>query len=121
MDTIPTNGTFEVDGGNRLNTSTSNIDAGSVQFSFGTLPNISWWKGMKVKDNGGNEILLLETQDASHGPVDSQKYPVSSFGSTIEVEVWKAKTFGVHTDVGHVYLDTGSSNGHKITFIWQND
>ena len=121
MDSIPTNGSFTVDGNNVINTSASDIDTGFVQFTFATSPQITWWKGMKVQDNAGDEILLLETQDASHGPVYSQKFNMSSFGSQIAVEIWKAKTFGVHWNVGTVYLDAKQCNGHNITFTWQND
>lgn len=118
---IPTNGSFTVDGNNAINTSTSNIDSGFIQFSLATAPNITWWKGMKVNDNSGNQILLLETQDASHGPVTSQKFNRGSFGQTINIEIWKAKTFGVHTHIDSGSLSADQANGKLVSFVWQND
>jgi hypothetical protein len=118
---VSPNGSFSVDGGNVIRTSTSNIDAGFVQFSLQTSPNITWWKGIKVVDASGNQIVLLETQDASHGPTTGPKTSVSSFSDEIRVEIWKAKTFGVHTQVDTVSFVTNECNSHNITLNWQND
>ena len=115
------NGSFTVDGNNAINTSTSDIQRGFTQFSLATLSNITWWKGIKVQDNSGAEILLLETQDQSHGPVSSPQLNMGQFGQQINVEIWKAKAFGVHTQVATVSFDAGQCNGHNVTLTWQND
>lgn len=121
MSDVSVNGTFTVDGNNAINTSTSAVAAGFTQFSLETLPNITWWKGIKVQDNGGNEIVLLETQDASHGPVISPLLNMGEFGQEINVEIWKAKFAGVHTNMETVSFAANDCNGHNVTLTWQND
>jgi hypothetical protein len=118
---MPVNGSFTVDGNDTITTATSNIASGYVQFSLASAFNVTWWKGIKVQDNAGNEILLLETQDASHGPILSPLLNIGQFGQQINVEIWKAKEFGRHRLVDMVTFNTNDCNGHNITLTWQND
>ncbi len=120
--TEPVNGTFKVDGNHdTIKTSQSKIGPGYVQFTLEDAPTITWWKGIKLFDSQNNMISLIAMQDQDHGPDSTKTFPVSQFGDTIKVELWKAKTFGIHCCVGTAFFNTSECGGHNTTLFWQND
>jgi hypothetical protein len=96
-------------------------DVGFITFSLSTSSNIDWWKGVKVFGNGTwTTIGLLETQDEDHGPSE-RKIEIGKFTGPCRVELWKAKSFGVHTDVMNYSFDADKLSGKKVGFLWKKD
>jgi hypothetical protein len=95
---------------------------GAVTVVLRSGPAISWWKGIKVFGNGSwNAIGLLETQDHAHGPSTATLDLGDFVGGQSRLEFWKAKTFGVHTDVAHYTFDPVQFAGQTLNFSWMTD
>lgn len=96
-----------------------------TQFVLAFDPSISWWKGIKVKNQQGQEIFLLEPAgDPGKGnnkSIEGIPFPYIIFGETVTIEFWKAKVLGVHTYVGETTLKLSEFKGQKITVRWQNE
>jgi hypothetical protein len=102
----------------------------TIQFSLKTNDNVTWWKGIQVfyhTRDGSIKSQIIQTQGDAHqvwGDVIDlsvvDPYP------PLTVQFWKAKAFGVHTQVGS---DTYSiedivnkdGNGNTVVFFWEND
>lgn len=91
----------------------------AATFSFKNEAKESWWKGVKVFDRQGNVICLLETEGNSRGPVYSRNFDRSAFSGRVKVEVWKAKTLGVHTKMATIYLSYDDIIGKETVFSFE--
>jgi len=85
---------------------------------------VNWWKGIKVFGNDSwdrGEFGLLETENRSRGPI-SVTLNVGVFTpGQAHLEFWKAKAFGVHTDMIHYTFDPKSFAGKTLNFTWLTD
>ena len=84
--------------------------------------NIEWWKGIKVFGSDNSiEIGLVETENRSRGP-STVTLKVGEFNpGQARLEFWKAKLFGVHTDVAHYTFDPEAFAGQTLNFSWLSD
>ena len=95
---------------------------GTLTVVLRTGPAISWWKGIKVfGNNSWFAIGLLETQDRSHGPITVTLSLQDFVPGQARLEFWKAKLFGVHTDVAHYTFDPEPFAGQTLNFSWLSD
>jgi len=78
------------------------------------LQGVTWWKGIQ-----SNSTVLCQCQDTQIN--SSASLPASQVQSD-GLQLWKAKTFGVHTQMYNIVNPRSWANGGKIyTFIWQRD
>jgi hypothetical protein len=104
----------------------------TIQFSLKTNDNVTWWKGIEVfyhtSDGSGSiKSQIIQTQGDNH-QVWGDVINLSDIDPYVDltVQFWKAKAFGVHTQVGN---DTFSiqdivnkdGNGNTVVFFWEND
>jgi hypothetical protein len=82
---------------------------------------ITWWKGIKVFGSDSIELGLLETQDSTHGPISITLNLGEFTPGQARLEFWKAKLFGVHTDVAHYTFDPEPFAGQTLNFSWLSD
>jgi len=67
------------------------------------------------------EIGLVETEDCSHGP-SSVTLKIGEFNAgQARLEFWKAKAFGVHTDMIHYTFEPEQFAGQRLNFSWLSD
>lgn len=78
------------------------------------LAGVTWWKGIQ-----SGPIVLCQAQDNQTS--SSAQVSVSDFKAN-GLQLWKAKTFGVHTQMYNV-IDAAQqmSGGHSYAFIWEKD
>jgi hypothetical protein len=95
---------------------------GAITIALRSGAGVTWWKGVKVfGSDTGDAIGLVETQDQSHGPnVVSVNMDAFTPGEA-RLEFWKAKAFGVHTDVMHYFLQPEEYVGQTLNFSWMTD
>lgn len=91
----------------------------AATFSLKNEGKENWWKGVKVFDRQGNVICLLETEGNRRGPVSSRNFDRSAFGRSVKVEIWKAKTLGVHTKMKTIYLNYKDIVGKETAFSFE--
>lgn len=121
---------YTVDNNNLISVSKVARTNKTIQFSLKTNESVTWWKGIQVfyhTKDGSIKSQIIQTQGDDHqvwGDVidlsDVDPYP------PLTVQFWKAKAFGVHTQVGS---DTFSiediinkdGNGNTVVFFWEND
>ena len=95
---------------------------GTLTVALRSGPAISWWKGIKVFGNNSSfAIGLLETQDQSHGPITVTLSLRDFVPGQARLEFWKAKAFGVHTDMVHYTFDPEPFAGQTLNFSWLTD
>jgi hypothetical protein len=100
-----------------------NLPHYAIRFSLSTSKSVNDWKGIKIFNKEGVEVCLLETNGDTRGPITSKNFSPGEFGSSIKVEFWKAKAFGVHTHVGTRYLNNRSDQlrGQEILYKWMDE
>lgn len=78
------------------------------------LAGVTWWKGIQ-----SGPIVLCQAQD--NQPDSTAQFSVSDFQAH-GLQLWKAKTFGIHTQMYDV-TDAGQnmSGGHSYVFVWERD
>ncbi|MDY3552944.1 hypothetical protein R5W24_002034 [Gemmata sp. JC717] len=108
--------------GNSVQFNVSDGSPGKITICLSSAQNVTWWKGIKVFGDGSwNAIGLVETQDSSHGPI-CVTLDIGQFqAANSRLEFWKAKAFGVHTDMIHYTFDPFQYVGKQLSFIWKND
>jgi hypothetical protein len=75
------------------------------------LVGLNWWKGLGV----GRTEPTLEVQD-------SKKVACTDVEpGQVPVTFWKAKTFGVHTQLSSAILNLAGYAGHGVTLRWSAD
>ena len=72
-------------------------------------------------DGSWNAIGLVETQDNARGPVLVTMNLGSFIDGLSRLEFWKAKAFGVHTNVANYYFDPAQYAGLTLNFSWLSD
>ncbi|CAM5236200.1 hypothetical protein GCM10010329_61590 [Streptomyces spiroverticillatus] len=78
------------------------------------LSGVTWWKGIQT-----GPIVLCQAQDNQQS--SSAQVSVSDFNAH-GLQLWKAKTFGVHTEMYNVVDATEKmSGGNAYIFIWTKD
>jgi hypothetical protein len=78
------------------------------------LDGVTWWKGLQSGD-----IVLCQAQDSQN--FISTQLSVSDFKSG-GLQLWKAKTFGVHTQMYNVVDATDQiAGGQSYLFTWSRD
>ncbi|MBD2526905.1 hypothetical protein [Nostoc sp. FACHB-133] len=78
------------------------------------LQGVTWWKGIQ-----SNTTVLCQSQDSQS--TSSATLPASQVQSD-GLQLWKAKTFGVHIQMYNIENPRTWANGGKVyTFIWQKD
>lgn len=78
------------------------------------LSGVTWWKGIQT-----GPIVLCQAQDNQQS--SSAQVSVSDFNAH-GLQLWKAKTFGVHTEMYNVVDATQKmSGGNSYIFIWTKD
>jgi hypothetical protein len=89
------------------------IDPSKVGIAL-KLSGVTWWKGIQ-----SGPIVLCQCQD-------SQNYASTELALTDfqvkGLQLWKAKLFGVHTEMYNV-SDAGTAieGGHSYLFTWMHD
>src|SRR5690349_2901033 len=106
--TLPHPGDFNTPDRDIISFNLTDGQQGKITFSLSTVPRVTWWKGIKIFGDGTwNAVGLLETQNDNHGPV-TQSFDMSQFSDIASrLEFWKAKTFGIHTDIVHYTFEPG--------------
>merc|ERR1712224_190040 len=97
---------------------------GAPSFSFATSSSISWWKGLKVFDDDGNQVCFLGLQDNNHGPQSCALAAGAAHGLLFgyRIELWKAKLFGRWTKVKTLDASYfGPLLGKQVAFTWVSD
>ena len=93
--------------------------SGKATFGLEMAPHLAWWKSVVVRDNSGKVMTEIWVQDAkktaAQVSLDSDDIDV---GATIEL--WKAKQFGVHTQM-YILPDLTPAQGKVVTFRWSAD
>ena|SRR6516162_4099593 len=85
-------------------------------------PEIFWWKGIKVFGNDSSiELGLLETENRAHGPSTVTLTVAEFTPGQARLEFWKAKAFGVHTDMIHYTFEPEQFAGKTLNFSWLSD
>lgn len=85
---------------------------------------LPWWKSLVVYTDSGDLLCQLSTQDDNHGPVacDLSGRHRHEFLFGYRIEIWKAKTFGVHTHVDTIDASMfGPLLNKRIQFRWLSD
>lgn len=75
------------------------------------LVGITWWKGLGV----GRTEPTLEVQD-------SKTYSCTAVApEQVAITFWKAKMFGVHTQLSSAILNLAGYGGHRVSLRWSAD
>jgi hypothetical protein len=120
--TLPKPGPFKGPDGDNFLFDVLEGQKGKITFSLSTKNDITWWKGIKIFGDGTwNTIGLLETTDSDHGPARKTIDIAQFIPNASRLEFWKAKAFGVHTDMVHYVFDPTAFNGKTLSFVWQTD
>lgn len=78
------------------------------------LSGVTWWKGIQ-----SGPIVLCQAQDNQQS--SSAQLSVDDFNAH-GLQLWKAKTFGIHTEMYNVVDATQAmSGGNSYIFIWTKD
>jgi hypothetical protein len=78
------------------------------------LTGISWWKGIEA-----NEIVLCQAQDSQ--TYSSAQIPLDVVNAK-GLQLWKAKTFGVHHNMYNIHGVQGHlRGGNSYVFTWFRD
>ncbi len=89
------------------------VDSGVIKIQL-KLAGVSWWKGIQ-----SGPIVLCQAQDNQTS--SAAQFSVSDFRAH-GLQLWKAKTFGVHTQMYNVVDATQQmSGGHTYVFVWERD
>jgi hypothetical protein len=94
--------------------------AGAIRFS--TAESITWWKALRIYDDYGERVCSLELENDAHGPLWCNATSIDSLMTGYRVELWKAKTLGVHEKVDEWssgYL--GPLLGGWVDVVWETD
>jgi hypothetical protein len=115
-------GTFTTPDNDAIRFDVSSGTPGRIGIVLKTNPNVTWWKGVEIfGDTTWNRIGEVQTQDANHGPA-VQNIDIRQFvPDRSRLEFWKAKAFGVHTDIVNYTFDPLKFDGKVMTFLWQSD
>lgn len=97
----------------RLETGPSNAGSDNIEIAL-RLDGVSWWKGIEL-----DYIVLCQAQD--NQPYSSSYVSYAQFES-LNLNLWKAKIFGVHTEMYTVAdAHTQMKAGLAYTFVWLLD
>lgn len=83
-----------------------------------------YWHGLKIKDDDGKEVCSFGMQDENHGPegCDLEGVSLNNFLFSYKIELWKAKTLGIHTYVDSIGVETlGPLYGKRSVLTWVDD
>lgn len=116
---------FKVDGDNKIEqeiwSQGQDYDPNQIHISFSKKSGITWWKGIKITNEAGEELGIIEMQDSNNGPI-SKSFNYSSFsGDYLVIEFWKAKAFGAHTFIQKEYIKLSECKGNEVRLFWVND
>ena len=79
-----------------------------------TLQGVTWWKGIQC-----NNVVLCQCQDSQ--TTSTASLPAGDVQKD-GLQLWKAKTFGVHDQMYDIKNPRSWAQGGKVyTFIWKND
>ncbi|MEZ6143510.1 MAG: C1 family peptidase [Zavarzinella sp.] len=89
-----------------------------VGIQLKTPSNITWWKAIKIYQDG-KLIKELSTKDQTK---DSGVYNfLANDNSKYVIEFWKAKTFGAPTKIKSHTIDMVGLTGRTVSFTWNKD
>jgi len=95
---------------------------GTSGFSLSQTTNLTWWKGLYVYGQSGQQLCALEVQDGGHGPKRCDLGETHDLIIDYRIELWKAKTFGVHTKIDEIdSAHFGPLLLQNIDFTWMSD
>jgi len=121
---LPRASSFKIPGDNDLISFSSIVEGkrGYIKFCLSSSKKVTWWKGIKVfGDHTSSAKALLVTQDADNGP-SCRSIKTTDLGeNTSRLEFWKAKAFGVHTEMVRYTFYPSHYDGLELDFSWMND
>ncbi len=93
--------------------------AGSITFELEASPNVTWWKGLAYIASGKLQDEAW-TQAGSQSR-DSLTVTTSQIQPSDQIELKKAKIFGVHTGMYLLTDPTRFPDASKVVFAWTQD
>lgn len=132
---VPTSSLYLPSSGNSQNRYALNVDGtGDVEVYWEPITsgtqvclefggNVSWWKGVKTFDTN-NSFLGFVARSNSAGRMQCDTFNPGELGTTgaaAKVELWKAKTFGVHTHMSTLLFDPTYVEGKRVVFRWVSE
>ncbi len=106
--------TIVLDGGD-LSIRSSHRNPGYVRFEYSST--IDWWNMLQVRDVRGNP-LTIEMEKGNPYGANFIEVPTSQLDGIVKLEFWRAKTFGVHTQMGTYEVDRRALDGRVVRVNW---
>ncbi|MEE1834918.1 hypothetical protein [Streptomyces sp. SP17KL33] len=85
-------------------------------FRLSLLGAVNWWKGIEIKNSGGQLVSFVEATGPQVGTTEVVWDAIQ--GGTIVL--WKAGVFGIHTPMYHVDVPD-HVKGKRLSFRWVAD
>ena len=94
------------------------VGANNVEFDLMPASGITWWKAIEVP-TGGSGYTMGQMQDGQSATLTIAK---SDLDTSRPMRFWKAKFFGVHTQLGFTWdVIKALPGGSRVTLIWKRD
>jgi hypothetical protein len=114
--TAPINESLTIDGSGVTIVSSTGGTAGQATIKFNTA--VAWWTGVKTFERTG-KAWLIEKVEGKYNPAHRTiRLPISSLPKEVKLELWTAKTFGVHTHMATKKVIRERFDGRVVTINW---
>ncbi|MET7479625.1 hypothetical protein ABZT17_35410 [Streptomyces sp. NPDC005648] len=87
-----------------------------TEFRLSLLGAVNWWKGIEIKNSGGQLVAFVEATGPQLGLTEVEWDSIEG-GSIV---LWKAKAFGIHTPMYELDVDD-HLKGRRLAFRWVAD
>jgi len=97
----------------------TDIDPEMVEFVLELAPWITWWKGLQVVNDSGQQIGMVECQDSN-----KKSDVISCYAEDLEAGgkliLWKGKMLGIHTAMYEI-ANLEHVTGKRVRLRWSSD
>ncbi|MEZ5429301.1 MAG: hypothetical protein R2747_23840 [Pyrinomonadaceae bacterium] len=114
--TAPINESVKIEGKAVTIRSTDSGTKGYVTIKFNT--NLDWWTALRMIDRNGRAKLIQKENGRYNPGTQTLKIPVGDFSSNINLELWTAKAFGIHTFMAAKAISAERFDGRIVTINW---
>jgi hypothetical protein len=96
------------------------VGVAGVRIIVGRAPNVTWWKGFRLTD-AQDQAIGGVFGGFEADPMAEHDFTMAQIGSATQLELWKAKFLGVHTQT-YILRDLAPlTAGTVIEFFWVQD
>jgi hypothetical protein len=92
------------------------VGSNDVEFRLFAASGLTWWKAIQVPVSASS-YRMLEIQDGSSA---AQTIPLTDLDTSRPMRFWKAKLFGVHTQLGYTWdVVQALPGGTRLSLTWK--